>query len=146
MLLLGVCIDDKLSLQIFSRHVPPFALAESMPGRVLEACGQADAAYRAVGLEPHPKKVIRRAPDFKVWGAQFQGDEAVVSMDCTRLAALCVVTGSVGLGKCRERILQKLLGLWAFSFQCRRPLFSIFDTACKVGHAEGLPDVPSGCR
>ena len=52
----NVCIDEKLSLQIFDSFVPAFASAEDFPGRDLEAFSQADAAHRMVGLEPHPKK------------------------------------------------------------------------------------------
>ena len=134
----GVCIDDKLSLQVFKRFVPIGTPAEVTPARDLQACEQADTAYRAVGLEAHPKKKVRRAANFKVWGAQFQGNKGLVSMDCTRLAALCLLTAQVAsVGACSERLLHKILGLWAFAFQFRRPLFSLFDKAYKVGHPEG---------
>ena len=123
---------------MFDHFVPVGAPAEAIPARDLQACEQADTAFRTVGLEPHPKKVVRRAADFKVWGAQFQGNGGLVSMDCTRLGALCMLTAQVtSVSACSERLLHKMLGLWAFAFQFRRPLFSLFDKAYKVGHPDG---------
>ena len=64
-------------------------------------------------------------------------------MDCTKLAALVLVTAQVAkLGMCSERLLQQLLGLWAFAFQFRRPMFALFSVVYHVGHPEGLQDAP----
>ena len=57
----GVCIDDKVSLQVFPQFIPVGASEEHCPARDLEACRQSDRAYGKVGLETHPKKVVRRA-------------------------------------------------------------------------------------
>ena len=51
----GVCIDDKLSLQVFPHVVPEGASQMEVPGRDLEACAQASEAYEAVGLMTHPR-------------------------------------------------------------------------------------------
>ena len=139
----GVCIDDKLSLQVFPHHVPVNAPASQQAGRDLEACQQAEEAYDTVHLEVHQKKSLRRESIFKVWGAQFHGTQGLVSMDATKLISLCVVTARVAQSKiCTERLLQKLLGLWAFAFQFRRPLFSLFQQVYRIGHPKGLPDAP----
>ena len=84
----GVCIDDKLSLQVFPRYVPPNRPDLEPEGRDLEACAQADAAYSKVGLSCHPKNRERRAADFKAWGAHFDGDAAIVGMDRSRFTVL----------------------------------------------------------
>ncbi|CAE7264968.1 Tnni3k [Symbiodinium natans] len=85
----GICIDDKVSLQIFPSYVPESASAQEAPGRDLEACAQADEAYIAVGLESHPKKKFRRASEFKAWGAHFEGNQGLVGMDRAKLVSLC---------------------------------------------------------
>ena len=83
-----------------------------MPARDLEACDCASQAYDRVGLQVHEKKSVLRAENFKVWGAHFIGSPAIVSMDCTKLAALSLVTARVAsVGICSEKLLQKLLGL-----------------------------------
>ena len=139
----GVCIDDKLSLQVFPHHVPVNAPASQQAGRDLETCQQAEEAYNTVHLEVHQKKSLRRARMFKVWGAQFDGNQGLLSMDATKLISLIVVTARVAKSKiCTERLLQKLLGLWAFAFQFRRPLFSLFQEVYRIGHPEGFPDSP----
>ena len=118
----GVCIDDKVSLQVFPQFVPVGASEEHFPARDLEACRQSDLAYGKVGLETHPKKVVRRAANCKVWGAQFTED-CLVSMDPTKLVSLCKVTAQLAhVGVASERLLSKVMGLWAFAFQFRRPL------------------------
>ena len=139
----GVCIDDKLSLQVFDCKVPS-GLAEDSPlGRDLEACAQAEEAYEHVGLQSHPKKRIRRAATFSAWGAHFDGDRGIVGMDRTKLALLCIESARLAAaGVCTERLLQKVMGLWAFACQFRRPMFSLFQAAYKVGHPEGKPNDP----
>ena len=79
-------------MQIFPSFVPDGASPTQAVGRDLEACAQADAAYAAVSLETHPKKKVRRASEFKVWGAPFLGDSGLLSMDCTKLVALSLFT------------------------------------------------------
>ena len=139
----GVCIDDKLSLQVFDSVVPEGVSEDAPAGRDLEACAQADAAYHRVGLQTHPKKKVRRAKVFKVWGAHVDGDRAMVGMDRSKLAALCVVSARLAAkGVCTERLLQKIMGLWAFACQFRRPLFALFEAAYTVGHPEGKPNEP----
>ena len=139
----GVCIDDRACIQIFPRFVPEGASSFEVAGRDLVSCAQAEEAYRAVGLETHPKKAVRRAANFKVWGAHFQGDCGLLSMDCTKLAALCLVTSRVAsLGICTEKLLQKLLGLWAFACQFRRPMFALFSESCSMSHLHGKPSEP----
>ena len=136
----GVCIDDKVCLQVFPKTVPEGATAEDEPGRDMVSLAQADHAYAAVGLQTHPKKVVRRASNFKVWGAHFDGNSGMLSMDCTRLSWLCLVTAQITqVGLCTQRLLEKVLGLWAFGFQFRRPLFSIFSEVYKTGHPAGDP-------
>ena len=115
----GVCRDDKLFLQLFPMHVPADRVDLSPPGRDLEACSLADKAYKAVGLEAHPKKARGRAADFKAWGAHFEGNAAYVGMDRSKLVSLCAHTGGG-----TERLQHKILALWAFAFQFRRPLFA----------------------
>ena len=137
----GICIDDKVSLQIFPSYVPESASAQEAPGRDLEACAQADEAYIAVGLESHPKKKFRRASEFKAWGAHFEGNQGLVGMDRAKLVSLCAATAKLAsLGCCTEQLLQKVAGLWAFAFQFRRPLFAIFQEIYRVGHPKGLAD------
>ena len=136
----GVCIDDKVSLQVFPHHVPAGASNDEVPARDLEACSQTDHAYEEVGLETHhPKKSVRRSDVFKVWGAQLLGDEGLLSIDSTKLAALSWTSARLARsGVCTEVLLQKVLGLWAFAFQFRRPLFSLFASAYRTGHPDGL--------
>ena len=139
----GVCIDDKISLQVFPTYVPPGSESASSSGRDLEACALADEAYDGVGLQTHPKKRVRRAAIFSAWGAQFDGDSGFVAMDRSKLLALCVESARLAsLGVCSERLLQKVLGLWAFGMQFRRPLFALFQEVYQVGHPQGLPDEP----
>ena len=142
----GVCIDDKVGIQVFNcapEKVPPFNPDAPPEGRDLEACALAEAAYVKAGLQIHPKKKERRVRVFKAWGAQFEGDTGTVSMDRTRLVSLCVCTARVAAhGVITERVLQKLLGLWAFAFQFRRPLFAIFEVAYHVSHPSGNPSTP----
>ena len=139
----GVCIDDKLSLQVFESKVPEGMGPEAPSGRDLEACSQAEAAYELVGLQSHPKKQVRRASVFKVWGAHVDEDRAMVGMDRCKLATLCTVSACLAsLGICAERLLQKIMGLWAFACQFRRPLFALFESAYRIGHPAGKPNEP----
>ena len=82
--------DDKLSLQVFPQHVPANKPDIRPLERDLQACSLASKAYTASGLESHPKKCLRRASEFKAWGAHFDGDAAVVSMDRSKLVCLCL--------------------------------------------------------
>ena len=139
----GVCIDDKVFLQLFPSFVPAGADPITTPARDAEACYQADVAYAAVNLETHPKKRIRRAAVFKAWGAHVDGDSGIISMDRTRLVNLIVCTAQVTqLGVCTQHLLQRLAGLWAFAFQFRRPLFSVFQDLYHLGHPNGQCDAP----
>ena len=139
----GVCIDDKVSLQLFPTAVPEEVPQEVAAGRDLEACAQAESAYTQVGLETHPKKSVRKASCFEVWGAHFLGDSGLLSMDCTKLVALSLTTACrAASGKTAERLLQKILGLWAFAFQFRRALFCLLSEANRVGHPLGDPLEP----
>ena len=108
-----MCIDDKISLQIFSQHVPAGASPESHPARDAIACSQADDAYEAVGLTTHPKKRVCRASVVKVWEAHIDGDSGVIAMDSTKLMALVWQTARLAaIGYASERLLQKVSGLW----------------------------------
>ena len=139
----GVCIDDKLSLQVFPEHVPANDDQVGSSCRDLQALAQADAAYSKVGLECHPKKRLRRADNFKAWGAHFDGNACLVGMDRTKLVMLSFLTALLAQkGVVSERLLQKVLGLWAFALQFRRPLFSLLHAAYHVGHPEGCPVSP----
>ena len=142
----GVCIDDEVGVQFFTcvpEKVPPFNPDAPPQGRDLEACALAEAAYVKAGLQIHPKKKERRVRVFKAWGAQFEGDTGTVSMERTRLVSLCICTARVTAhGVVSERVLQKLLGLRAFAFQFRRPLFAIFQGAYHVSHPSGNPGTP----
>ena len=103
-------------------------------------------AYEAVGLVTHPKKSKRRARVFHAWGAHFEGDAATVGMDREKLAALSAETAGFAAGTlASEHLLQKVLGLWAFAFQFRRPLFSIFQECYRVGHPTAKIVSPSEC-
>ena len=105
---------------MFSHDVPDGEAAPVLPARDLEACASADQAYAQVGLESHPKNSVKRASVFSAWGAQFDGTVRCVAMDRTKLVALCAVTARIAASRlCSERLLQKLLGLWAFVFQFR---------------------------
>ena len=139
----GVCIDDKLSLQIFRHHVPAFR-TDLLPNcRDLEACQQADLAYAREGLAYHPKKRKRRADVFSVWGAQFDGDTSLVGMDRAKLSQLSFHTALlVAKGVASENLLQRVLGLWAFGLQFRRPLFAVLQVAYNTGHPAGEPHSP----
>ena len=61
----------------------------------------------------------------------------------TKLAALCPCTCRIACkGVISVRVLQKLLGLWAFAMQFRRPLFSLLHVAYHVSHRDGDDDAP----
>ena len=56
-------------------------------------------------------------------------------MDRTKLCMVMFLTARVAAaGQATSRLLQKLLGLWAFAFQFRRPLFSVLEEVYKIGH------------
>ena len=64
-------------------------------------------------------------------------------MDRTKLVMLSFLTALLAQkGVVSERLLQKVLGLWAFALQFRRPLFSLLQAAYHVGHPEGCPVSP----
>ena len=103
-----------------------------------EACRLADAAYKTVGLVTYPKKRVRRAATFKVWGAHVDGDTGLISMDRDKFMALAVIKARLavhGVAVACERLLQKVAGLWALSMQFRRPLFSLFQELYVTGQS-----------
>ena len=132
-------------------HMRELPRAPSSVGRDLEASTAADSAYEATGLQIHPKKKVRRASVFKAWGAQCEGDRALYSplieLGSRLCVCVCVCTAKAAAGKAStERLLQKLLGLWAFAFQFRRPLFSLFEECTMQDILEGLPMSHSACQ
>ena len=65
----------------------------------------------------------------------------MVGMDRSKLAVLCSSSARLAAkGVCTERLLQKIMGLWVFACQFRRPLLSVFEAAYNVGHPEGKPE------
>ena len=60
------------------------------------------------------------------------------SLPCYTLSQRGVLQG----GFCAERLLQKVTGLWAFACQSRRPMFSLFQEAYRVGHLDGKAREP----
>ena len=128
---------------MFPEHVPAHDEQVGSSCRDLQALAQADAAYSKVELECHPKKRLRRADNFKAWGAHFDGNACLVGMDGTKLAMLSFLTALLAQkGVVSERLLQKVLGLWASALQFKRPLFSLLQAAYHVGHPEGCPVSP----
>ena len=140
----GVCVADTLSLQVFDHPVKVGISHENCePARDLEASSLAESAYSHGGLEAHPKKAVQRGARFQAWGAEFDGNRATVGINRTKLAALCPCTCRIACkGVISVRVLQKLLGLWAFAMQFRRPLFSLLHVAYHVSHRDGDDAAP----
>ena len=133
----GVCIDDKVNLQLVRKSCPNEPLRDS------EACKNGDNAYQAAGLSYHPKKRLRRASVYSAWGAEIEGVEGLVGAKRSRLASLAFATGLAAKSPALTRhLLQVLLGCCAFCFQFRRPLFSIIHELYHVGAPNGSESTP----
>ena len=120
----GIMIDDHLGVQLLRRRR---TLAETLkqPGRDQEVFGSAQTAYRHAGLEPHPKKQVRRSLHARVWGAELEGDRGLVGPTRGRLLALaCLSAAASEAGPIDEKTLEGILGLWGYCTQYRRPLLS----------------------
>ena len=122
----GVCIDDRLSIQVFPRAQFRKRKAHLWL-RDLECASQAERAYQAVGLTPHPRKKVRREVVFTGWGAQVEGDRGLLGAQRCKIGALCMLTvAAASIRGLDQKSLECLLGSWAFCFQFRRCLFSLF--------------------
>eukprot|EP00435_Cladocopium_sp_Y103_P060681 s641_g22.t1 len=133
----GVCVDDKVNIQLVPSGQPDVFLRDA------EACEAGDRAYSAAGLTFHPRKRVRRASTFTAWGAEFQGKEGLVGAKRSRLCSLAFATGLAAKSPAlTRRVIEVLLGCWAFCFQFRRPLFSIIQDLYHVGSPDGKHDAP----
>ncbi|CAL1149836.1 unnamed protein product [Cladocopium goreaui] len=124
----GVCIDDKLSMQLIPKSKP------EMPLRDHDACANAAAAYDHAGLVVHEKKQVRRAEVFCAWGAEVEGVHGYCGAKRSRLAWLAVLTFKASRSRVLTRkLLDELVGCWAFCLQFRRPLFSLIELMYNEG-------------
>lgn len=133
----GVCVDDKVNIQLVPAGKSDVFLRDS------EACEAGDRAYSAAGLTFHPRKRIRRASTFTAWGAEIQGKEGLLGAKRSRLCSLAFASGLAAKSPAlTRRVVEVLLGCWAFCFQFRRPLFSIIHDLYHVGSPDGKHDTP----
>ena len=139
----GVCIDDRLSIQVFPRAQFRKRKAHLWL-RDLECASQAERAYQAVGLTPHPRKKVRREVVFTGWGAQVEGDRGLLGAQRCKIGALCMLTvAAASIRGLDQKSLECLLGSWAFCFQFRRCLFSLFQHVYHQGPpVDGTEDTP----
>ena len=93
----------------------------------LHQCEAAEAAYERAGLLRSLKKSFRSQHSFKAWGAAIEGHRgtAAAPLD-TRKQLWRLSLEVVRLGYSTKRMLERLLGYYAFCFVYRRELFSIF--------------------
>lgn len=137
----GVCIDDKVSVQLVPKS--PLLKDKLGPLRDEEACALADQAYNETGLTAHPKKRQRRASVYSAWGAQIEGRVGFLGAKRDRLLCLSTLTAVAARSPAISRVvLDSLLGSWAFCFQFRRCLFSIFARLYVEGPPNGKYDSP----
>lgn len=135
----GVMIDDHLGVQLLQKRS---TLKETVkqPGRDLQAFQSAEHAYNSTGLEAHPGKKVRRS--CRVWGAEIEGVSGLVGPSRTRLLKLSQLTSVVAQsGPIDEKVLEALLGLWAYCAQFRRPMFS-FMFHVYYQHSPGTSNTP----
>lgn len=133
----GVCIDDKLNLQITPKNCWDVPLRDS------ESCQQADTAYETAGLTHHPKKRLRRVPVCAAWGAQVEGVVGLIGAKRERLCLLSMATMLAASSSVLTRTLvEKILGFWTFCFQFRRCLFSLISTLYTIGAPGSKEDDP----
>ena len=133
----GVCIDDKLNLQLTPKKFWDVPLRDS------ESCNQADTAYETAGLTHHPKKRLRRVPVTVAWGAQVEGVCGLIGAKRERLCMLSMATMFAASSSALTRTLvEKILGFWTFCFQFRRCLFSLIQVLYGIGASNGSVDAP----
>lgn len=133
----GVCIDDKVNMQLTPKSDPNIRLRDT------ESCEVADQAYLNAGLEFHPKKRQRRAATFVAWGAEVEGVEGFVGAKRSRLCSLSATTMKASQSRIvTKQLLETLLGSWAFCFQFRRCLFSLIQTLYNEGAPDGSETSP----
>ncbi|CAE7447660.1 unnamed protein product [Symbiodinium natans] len=120
----GIMIDDHLGIQLLERRSSLRATLDQA-GRDEEAFASAEQAYAEANLESHPKKRQRRVLNAKVWGIEIEGLRGLVGPVRSRLLALATLTARAAApGPVDQQVLEGLCGLWSFSAQFRRPMFS----------------------
>ena len=120
----GVMIDDHLGVQLLKRKANLKATLQQT-GRDMAAFEAASTAYAATNLEAHPGKRVRRSLHCKVWGAELEGDHGLAGPVRARLLRLAQLTAAlVQCGVADQKVLEAVLGLWAYCAQFRRPMFS----------------------
>lgn len=135
----GVCIDDRVNLQF----VPQMTPKNFGKLRDEEAIENAAQAYKKVGLSDHPKKRLRRAAVYSAWGAQIEGRHGFVGMKRERLVALSIASMRAAKSPAvTRRLVESMLGSWAFAFQFRRCLFSLVHQLYGEGPVEGNESTP----
>lgn len=120
----GVMIDDHLGIQLLPRK-GNLKRTIAQVGRDQAAFAAAETAYSMHGLEAHPKKRVRRSLHCRVWGTELEGNLGLVGPVRARLFRLArLSTLAAKKAAMSEKILECLLGLWAYCCQFRRPMFS----------------------
>ena len=117
-------VDDHLGVQLLpkTRRLLQGAEISARDTEVFQAAGN---AYRAVNLEAHEGKKVRRSPTFKAWGTEVEGIVGLAGPVRSRLFALMRLSAEASRpGAIEEKICQGITGLWAFCAQFRRPMFS----------------------
>lgn len=137
----GVMIDDHLGVQLLQRK-GSLKRTLAQEGRDQAAFSAAETAYSLHGLEAHPKKRVRRSLHCKVWGTELEGNLGLVGPVRARLFRLArLSTLASKKAAMSEKILECLLGLWAYCCQFRRPMFS-FIYHLYHEHSPDLVDTP----
>lgn len=140
----GVMIDDHLGVQLLQKRS---TLKETVkqPGRDLQAFQSAEHAYNSTGLETHPGKKVRRSPCCRVWGAEIEGVSGLGrSISNPAFEAVATDFDQWWHSQVRpidEKVLEALLGLWAYCAQFRRPMFS-FMFHVYHQHSPGTSNTP----
>ncbi len=133
----GLMVDDRLGLMKFDRSNWR-ARSAIEQGPDLETFTAANVLYAKVGLEAHSAKAKRREAVLKGWGAEIEGDVGLVGAPRNKLSVLMQLTMDVACFSVADFwLVQSLLGSWAFIFQFRRVLFSLFGEIYRVGPPEG---------
>ncbi|CAE7247502.1 unnamed protein product [Symbiodinium sp. CCMP2592] len=133
----GIMIDDHLGLQMLEKKKTMRETLEQ-PGRDQEVFAAAETAYRSHGLQPHPKKRVRRDLHSKVWGAEMEGGKGLVGPARGRLLGLAKLSSEMAqTGPVDERIVEGVLGLWGYCAQYRRPMYSFMFEVYRQASPEG---------
>lgn len=119
-----LAIDDHVGIQKLSRE----SLKDNPCLRDSIVFGNAEHAYKAVGLIQHPKKRKRNLTQGTILGADFDGVAGRVMAPRSRVLLLSIITLAIAhQGTCTPKLLSILLGSWIHVLLFRRVMFALMD-------------------